>query len=287
MAHQHQHGNHSQHISHCSFISGETQCHVPQLKHNPKTALQFATKHHDEKNQWNKQHTDKSCKYYSAEGPILSKVFITKGITVAPFNTCFSCLEHSHSLSPRLIPTLLNVRRRSWISNHHVCTSTASKIKHMEIHTLTINRRWIHDCLTLQITISHLPSASLPGFMNTRTPNRFGRNIMAYHATTRTTPTPAEDWRASQIHKPEAVMHHSWTHPKYVSKRRHSIPINQETIGSNQQCIQPHRSLLLPFGWNKCSRFLSTFSACATLMLHFCHAVFQHCLLYTSDAADE
>ena len=38
-------------------------------------------------------------KYDSADGPNLPKVVITKGIMVAPFNTCFSRLARSHSLS--------------------------------------------------------------------------------------------------------------------------------------------------------------------------------------------
>ena len=41
---------------------------------------------------------------------------------------------------PILIPTLLNVRKSNWISNHHICTNTASKIEHMEILTLTISQ---------------------------------------------------------------------------------------------------------------------------------------------------
>ena len=40
---------------------------------------------------------------------------------------------------------------------------TARKIKHIEIHTRAIHQRWIHEYLTLQITVSWLPSASLPG----------------------------------------------------------------------------------------------------------------------------
>ena len=36
--------------------SDETQCHVPEPKHNSETASQCVTKHHDQQNQWNKQH---------------------------------------------------------------------------------------------------------------------------------------------------------------------------------------------------------------------------------------
>ena len=46
----------SQHTSQYSCSNDETQRHNPEAKHNSKTASQHATKHHDQQNQWNKQH---------------------------------------------------------------------------------------------------------------------------------------------------------------------------------------------------------------------------------------
>ena len=56
MAQQHHHENISQHTSQCSCSSDETQFQVPEPKHNSETASQLVTKHHDQQNQWNKQH---------------------------------------------------------------------------------------------------------------------------------------------------------------------------------------------------------------------------------------
>ena len=56
MAQQHHHENLSQYTSQYSGSSDETQCHDPEPKHNSKTASQCVTKHHDQHNQWNKQH---------------------------------------------------------------------------------------------------------------------------------------------------------------------------------------------------------------------------------------
>ena len=56
MAQQHHHDSLSQHTSQHSSSNDETQRHDPEPKHNSKTASQHVTKHHDQHNQWNKQH---------------------------------------------------------------------------------------------------------------------------------------------------------------------------------------------------------------------------------------
>ena len=56
IAQQHHHESLFQQTSQCSCSSDESPCHVPERKHNSETASRYVTKHHDQQNQWNKQH---------------------------------------------------------------------------------------------------------------------------------------------------------------------------------------------------------------------------------------
>ena len=64
---QHHRENLSQHTSQCSCSNCGTQCHVPEPKNNSETASQFATKHHDQQNQWNKHHQVVELRYITRQ----------------------------------------------------------------------------------------------------------------------------------------------------------------------------------------------------------------------------
>ena len=108
----------------------------------------------------------------------------------APLESCLLRLAPSHSLSKLASSKPLNIRRSSRINLHDIRTTTTSKIKHVEVNTLTIDQSRIKERHTLQIRISMLPSARLFRFLNSRAPTRFRRSIKAHRADTRTTPTP-------------------------------------------------------------------------------------------------
>ena len=112
MAQQHHHDSLSQHTSQYSCSNDETQRHDPEPKHNSETASQHATKHHDQQNQWNKQHQLNSSStiqqmdltYQKGKGCVTVRQF-TEGeccvVNEKPlYRLLFSCFGYSERTVP-------------------------------------------------------------------------------------------------------------------------------------------------------------------------------------------
>ena len=102
MAQQTHHDSLSQHISQCSCSNDETQRHDPEPKHNSETASQHVTKHHDQQNQWNKQHQLNSSSTMNCIVYVMRFVFTPEQEVTGEIPRAQSCITNEISSLTRM-----------------------------------------------------------------------------------------------------------------------------------------------------------------------------------------
>ena len=152
-AQQHHRENLSQHTSQCSCSSDKTQCHIPEPNHNSETASKSATKHHDQQNQWNKQHQLSSASMMHTPMRLAERKFATRFCKVTGPHLPNVTLRLHHSIISSSFGRKLNLsqhaqnrpipnakkRTNSFISRS--LSSNGSCSVHREI---ALQHRWIH-----------------------------------------------------------------------------------------------------------------------------------------------